>query len=253
MSEGPNAPVPDGASALFTTMLTMTPEALTQALLGDPARTAPLVRAAAEVGLAEGQVRLGRMLLEGEGLPKDQTAAFRWFYAAAQQDDVEAWNMLGRCFENGWGVAADVPQAAHWFAKAAEAGDAWAQYNLGHLYLNGQGVARDPQAAVAWYRAASDQGHARAMNLMGRCCEHGWGIAQDTAEAAGWYRLSAEAGYFRGQFNHASVLIGEGRRDEARVWLQMAIDQAPAGSHGLMIDVGEKAWGLELTAPAVRR
>jgi uncharacterized protein len=250
VSEGPYAPAPDGASALVTAMLTMTPQALAQALSGDLARTAPLVQAAAEVGLAEGQVRLGRMLLEGEGLPKDQSAAFRWFYAAAQQDNVEAWNMLGRCFENGWGVQPDFAQAAHWFARAAGAGEPWAQYNLGHLYLNGQGVARDPQAAVAWYRAASGQGHARAMNLMGRCCEHGWGIAQDPAEAARWYRLSAEGGYFRGQFNHASMLMTEGRRDEARVWLLAAIARAPGASRALMLDVGAEAWGLDLAAPS---
>jgi hypothetical protein len=241
---------PDAASALFTVLLTLTPDALEQALSAEPEKAAPLVRAAAEVGLAEGQVRLGRMLLEGVGLPQDQQAAFRWFHRAAEQGHVEAWNMLGRCLENGWGVVRDLAQAAPWFAKAAEAGDAWAQYNLGHLYLNGQGVDRDPVAAVAWYRTASAQGHARAMNLMGRCCEQGWGAPQDPKAAAGWYRLSAEGGYFRGQFNHASVLIAQGRRDEARTWLRAAIDQAPAASRSLMIQVGASAWGLDGIAPA---
>jgi uncharacterized protein len=250
VSEALGAAAPNGASALFTVLLTMTPQARAAALAADPARAAPLVQAAAEVGLAEGQVRLGRMLLEGEGLPKDEQAAFRWFWLAAKQDNVEAWNMLGRCLENGWGVGRDVAEAARWFTKAAEAGDAWAQYNLGHLYLNGQGVTRDPQTAVAWYRAAGAQGHARAMNLLGRCCEHGWGVARDPAAAAEWYRLSAEGGYFRGQYNHASVLAAAGLRDEARAWLQAAIGQAPPASRGLMIEAAAKSLGIEGVAPA---
>ncbi|THD58516.1 tetratricopeptide repeat protein [Phenylobacterium sp.] len=251
MSQGPDAPPPNGASALFTALLTLPPAALAEALAADPAEAAPLVQAAAEVGLAEGQLRLGRMLLEGAGLPQDRQAAFRWFHCAAEQGCVEAWNMLGRCLENGWGVAADFAGAAHWFARAADAGDAWAQYNLGHLNLNGQGVRRDPARAVGCYRAAADQGHPRAMNLLGRCCEQGWGVTRDPGEAARWYRLSAEGGYFRGQYNHASLLMAEGRREEARQWLEAAIAQAPAASQGLMRRVGVENWGFtDLAAPA---
>ena len=251
MSQGPNAPPPNGASALFTALLTLPPQALAAALAADPAQAAPLIQAAAEVGLAEGQLRLGRMLLEGIGLPQDRQAAFRWFHCAAEQGDVEAWNMLGRCLESGWGVARDFSQAAHWFAKAAKAGDAWAQYNLGHLYLNGQGVRRDPAAAVGWYRAAADQGHVRAMNLLGRCCEQGWGAPRDAGEAARWYRLSAKGGYFRGQYNHASLLMAEGHRVEARRWLEAAIAQAPRASQALMRKVGAESWGFhDLAQPA---
>jgi hypothetical protein len=87
------------------------------------------------------------------------------------------------------------------------------------------------------------------MNLTGRCCEQGWGSPKDPEAAAHWYRLSAEGGYFRGQFNHASVLIAQGRRDEARTWLLAAIAQAPAASRSLMIVAGVNAWGLDGIAP----
>jgi TPR repeat protein len=226
----PSKPVPDGLGLLGTALLTMTPATLAQALAGDPGRAFPLVQAAAAMGLPAGKVRLGRMLLDGCGGPQDREAAFCWFWSAAGQDDVEAWNMLGRCFENGWGVAVDFDRAAHWFTRAAEAGDAWAQYNLGHLYLNGLGVVRDAEAAAAWYRAASDQGHPRAMNLLGRCHEQGWGVALDHEVAARWYRRSAEGGYFRGQFNHATVLYETGARENAIYWLEQAAGSAPASS-----------------------
>src|SRR6201999_2470820 len=94
-------------------------------------------------------------------------------------------------------------------------------------HLNGTGVARDARTALAWYRRAADQGHVRAMNLVGRCLEQGWGAAADLTEAALWYRRSAEGGYFRGQYNHASMLLREGRRQQAQAWFERAVAGAP--------------------------
>ena len=86
----------------------MSSHELHQLLTGDAAVAARWVRVAAEGGLTEAQVRLGRMLLEGQGVPKDPAAAVRWFRTAARSHDADAMNMLGRCCEYGWGVAADI-------------------------------------------------------------------------------------------------------------------------------------------------
>jgi len=198
------------------------------ALFGDdPRDAAPWVSAAARLGIPEAQIRLARMLLAGEGVEKNETAAFAWFARAAEAGLPEAQNMLGRCCENGWGVAPCATLAAVWYARAAKAGDPWAQYNLGHLLLDGNGVARDPDAAFRWYRRAADQGHSRAMSLVGRCCEEGWGTERDTAEALEWYRRSAEGHYFRGAFNYASVLAAYGWDDDAIRWFDHALTLAP--------------------------
>lgn len=248
----PFAPAtPDAAATLFTTLLTMGPEALHRVLSGEPAQAAPWVRAAAEMGMAEGQMRYGRMLLEGLGVEQDRAAAFGWFLKAAEDGGAEAWNMLGRCHENGWGTPVDFAQAAHWFAKAAEAGDAWAQYNLGHLHLNGAGLPRDAAAAAQCYRSASEQGHARAMNLLGRCYEHGWGVAPNAEAAADWYRRSAEGGYFRGQYNHASVLMAQGRRGEALPWFRRAVAGAAPATRAVMLKAVDD-WGVGLTTEESR-
>jgi TPR repeat protein len=69
---------------------------------------------------------------------------------------------------------------------------------------------------------AAAQGHERAMNLLGRCCEEGWGTPRSASAAADWYRRSAEGGYFRGQYNWASMLLIEGRCEEAALWLARA-------------------------------
>jgi TPR repeat protein len=196
---------------------------------------APWVIAAANSGIVEAQVRLGRMLLAGEGVAKDERAAFARFTRAAETGDIEAHNMLGRCYEGGWGTARNFAKAAEHYAVAAQAGHAWAQYNLGHLYLDGNGVARDVDWAFVLYMRASEQGHIRAMNLVARCYEEGWGAPRDVALARDWYRKSAEGGYFRGAYNYATMLAADGDIADAAQWFKQAIATAPEPTRGNMI------------------
>jgi TPR repeat protein len=193
------------------------------------------VQAAALCGIAQAQLRLGRMLLEGEGMTRDAHAAFACFLCAAEQDNTEGHNMLGRCFENGWGTARDFTAAAHHYRIAAEAGLDWAQYNLGHMLLSGVGVARDPAQAFEFYSRAAAQGHVRAMSLLGRCHEQGWGVTCDPAAARHWYRRSAEGGYFRGAYNYADMIAAEGCTTGALHWFERALATAPEPTRGVMI------------------
>ena len=54
-------------------------------LSGDASTVAPWVRSAAECGSAAAQLRLGRMLLAGQGVERDAAAAFVWFSRAAER------------------------------------------------------------------------------------------------------------------------------------------------------------------------
>lgn len=226
----------ENADAWRVAALTMMePQKLADLLGGDPAGAAPWIAAAARLDIAEAQVRLGRMLLAGEGVEENKPAAFAWFARAADAGNTEAQNMLGRCCEHGWGVPPSAELAAVWYTRAAEAGDAWAQYNLGHLHLDGNGVPRDPDAAFRWYSRAAAQGHPRAMSLVGRCCEEGWGTKSNVAEACDWYRRSAEAGYFRGAFNYASLLAADGFEAEAVHWFARAVSLAPGDKRDTLI------------------
>jgi len=206
-------------------------------LAGDPANAAPWVETAARYGVAEAQLRLGQMLLDGLGAPKDEAAALTWFMRAAKAGAPEAMNMVGRCHENGWGTAVDLPAAADWYRRSAEAGHDWGEYNYANMLFDGRGAALNQVEAVAWYRRAADKGHARAMNLLARCCEEGWGTERDPAAACDWYRRSAEGGYFRAQFNYGSILAAHGRVDEALAWFEKACRGAPPENRRAMIDV----------------
>ena len=94
---------------------------LGEAFRGDEA--ADWLEAAAACGLIEAQLKLGRMLLTGDGMPTDRRAAFACFLSAAGGGNAEARNLLGRCFENGWGTAMDRDAARNCYRAAAEDGD----------------------------------------------------------------------------------------------------------------------------------
>jgi hypothetical protein len=209
----------------------MSSRALHALLEGDPREAADWVRCAAECGLSAAQVRLGRMLLEGAGMPRDEAAALQWFARAAAQQDPEAVNMVGRCYENGWGVPADLKQAAASYGASAEGGHDWGQYNFGNLLFDGRGVPPDRSEALRWYLRAASQGHARAMNLLARCLEEGWGCHRSLEEAVYWYGRSAAAGYFRAQFNYAALLAERGSLAAAGHWFAKAMAGGNADMH----------------------
>jgi TPR repeat protein len=192
-------------------------------LAGEPRKAARIILAAAETGLADAQVMLGQILLEGRGIQRDAGLAVRWFRIARAHGNSMAHNMLGRCLEHGWGCDPNPSLAAAEYRKATEQGLDWGMYNLANLFATGRGVAQDQAQALRLYRQAADLGHAKSMNLVGRYLEEGLVVPTDQAAAWDWYRRSAEAGDFRGQFSYAAVLINQQRWQEARHWLAQAL------------------------------
>lgn len=189
-----------------------------------PARAAQAILLAAGEGVVEAQALLGQILLDGQGIARDQALALRWFGIAAGRGHLMARNMLGRCHEHGWGCAADAVVAAAHYRAAADGGLDWAMYNLANLLATGRGVAVDQPQALALYQRAAESGHAKSMNLLGRYLEEGRECPEDPVCARDWYRRSAEGGDFRGQFSHAAVLADDGRIDEALHWLNQALE-----------------------------
>ena len=127
----------------------MGPEQLARLLSGDQAKAAPWVEAAAQAGLSAAQVRYGRLLLEGAGVTKDQTAAYGWFLHAALSGDGEGQKHGRPLLRERLGASRSIRRRPPCGSNApAEQDHAWARYNLGHLYLDGLGVARDRDRAL---------------------------------------------------------------------------------------------------------
>ncbi|MNN03791.1 putative beta-lactamase HcpC precursor [compost metagenome] len=209
----------------MTFYLRRTEELSPDEMTGNPRLAANLILQAARQGELEAQALLGQILLDGQGIERDQPLALVWFRIAAERGHAMARNMLGRCLEHGWGCAANATEAARHYRIAADAGLDWAMYNLANLHATGRGVAKDETRAVALYQQAAVLGHAKSLNLLGRYYEEGVVVPQDIDLAYDCYRRSAEGGDFRGQFSHAAVLAGQGRLSEAESWLRRALDE----------------------------
>ena len=184
----------------------------------------------AEAGNGEAAERLGILYFMGEGVPKDNAEAFRWYHLAAEQGRLHAQATLALSYETGrgltkekdlreafrlysnvaeqsgeaifqkkvgdfytkgQGVPQDYAQGRNWYRKAAEQGDADAQFTLGILYDEGRGVPQDYVQAVKWYRKAAEQGDADAQAMLGFQYQLGQGVPQDYVQAHMWFNLAA--------------------------------------------------------------
>ncbi|GAA4483282.1 tetratricopeptide repeat protein [Gluconacetobacter asukensis] len=167
-------------------------------------------------GLADAQLALGQILLDGVLLPRDARAALGWFLAAARQGSAMGCNMVGRCCELGWGMAAAPAEALRWYRRAACAGLDWGMYNYATGLSLGWDGPPDHVRALAWFRRAAARGHCKSFNIIGGFYEDGWAVTRDLVQARAWYVRAAEGGDFRGHFNLARFLLAEGEMIRAR-------------------------------------
>ncbi|KAF9190571.1 hypothetical protein BGZ51_008422 [Haplosporangium sp. Z 767] len=134
--------------------------------------------AAANQGVVEARVALGRMYLNGE-LSQDVAMARKCFQMAVKADDgcAEAHFLLGalemqQLGAEGEGAAGEVTQpnykaAFQHYQKAASKGLAEAQYNVGQAYFKGVGVPKNDALAVEYWKMAGQQGFGLAQLSLG--------------------------------------------------------------------------------------
>ncbi|WP_087725338.1 tetratricopeptide repeat protein [Pandoraea sp. PE-S2T-3] len=197
----------------------LTPAQVRDILAGPPETAAAWLAAASQAGHVDAQVVYAQWLLDGRGVTRDAAAALEGFKRAAHAGHGMAANMAGRCYENGWGVPASDEVALYWYRQSARRDEPWGMYNLATLLSLGRGGPQDRGAALEWLQKAAAMGHAKSQNLLGGFHEDGWEVPRDIACAFDWYRKAAEGGDFRGQFNVARLLIGQGAFDQALAWL----------------------------------
>ena len=76
----------------------------------------------------------------------------------AESGDAVAQYVLGLMYDNGQGVPKDDAEAVKWYRLAADQGYALPQFNLGLKYFNGEGVPKDLVQAHAWWNIAGASG-----------------------------------------------------------------------------------------------
>ncbi len=102
------------------------------------------------------------------------------------EGDAMAQNILGRMYMEGSGVPQDFRKALTLFQKAASKGLANAQSNLGVMYASGSGVNQDYKLSITWFKKAADQGFKIAMLNLADMYENGLGTYPDQVEATKW-------------------------------------------------------------------
>ena len=226
------------------------------------------LRALAEQGDAEAQLRLGGMYFAGQAVAEDAAEGVRWWRLAAEQGLLPAQTGLGGRYFNGRGVERDEAEAFRWYRMAAEQGDEevlafmhlsaeqgsmTAQVSLAEMYAEGRGVVRDEMEAVRWrqsvpqappleelidpeiadLRARAEQDDLAAQVSLGDIYDTGEGIAQDAGEAVRWYRRAAERGDVAVQVKFGGMYFaGRGVSEdavEAVRWFRRAIAQPSLG------------------------
>ncbi|KAF9583522.1 hypothetical protein BGW38_009280 [Lunasporangiospora selenospora] len=125
---------------------------------------------AAQCGVPDAQLALGRMYLNGE-LPYNPSKAKLYLQVAAENDratdkaNAETHFMLGS-LEQRMGKP-DVKRAFQHFQKAASKGLPEAQYNVGQSYFVGMGVPKNDALAVEYWKMSAQQGFGLAQLSLG--------------------------------------------------------------------------------------
>ena len=159
-----------------------------------PPGISPALREALAAGAPAAQYELALRLFDGRGLPKDQSAAARWFEQAASLGLAPAQYRLASMLEKGIGVAPDRAAAKSWYLKAAEAGNARAAHNLAVMDAEPTGAEPDYPEAAKWFRRAAELGVRDSQYNLAILYARGLGVELDLRQSWVWFSLAAEQG-----------------------------------------------------------
>lgn len=188
-------------------------------------------RYAAEKGQVGARWKLARMYAEGDGVPRNDYEAFKFFSAVVQQevrpgssDEAyvsDALLALGNYLRTGIpGSPVEAnPAAAHdYFLRAAATyRNADAQYELGRMFLSGEGGTRNVQQAGRWLQLAAEKEHAAAQATLGNLLFQSGKVVRGLAlmTAALERAKPSDVGWIRAMHEEAFALAGESDRRTA--------------------------------------
>lgn len=155
---------------------------------------------AARRGQPIGEYNFGMMLINGEGVRRDEARGRTWLFKAARAGLAQAEYTVGLLYENGQGVAKSQSDAVYWYQLASEQGHSEAQLTLATQYFLGRGVAQDYALAAKWYESAAESGVEPAQYIIASCYEHGDGVPADLERAIYWYTQAGLQGDSAAQY-----------------------------------------------------
>lgn len=206
----------------------------------------------AEDGSAHAQYRMGYLHQTGSGVPKNDDAAYSWYYRVLEHDTdnppentpydpvARAYNNLAVLYSTGGSIGRDCERAYEYYRASARRGLPEGQYGMATM-LTGDACFNDAHddmtvqlMAVQLYQEAASAGLAEAQYKLGVHYCTGRGVEQSHATAAIWWREAATQGYRRAQIRLADrYMQGNGLPQDdvqAYVWLSRAIANTCCGT-----------------------
>lgn len=201
-------------------------------------------RYAAENGQIGARWKLARMYAEGDGVPRDDYEAFKFFQAIAQQDVEpgspeeayvsDALVALGGYAKRGipgTPVKPNLEIAQEYYIRAAATyRHPVAQYEIGKMLLEGQGgMEKNVQQAARWFQLAAEKGHAGAQATLGDLLFKSGRVVRGLAMMTAALERAAQAdrGWIRDMQEEAFAIAGEADR---RTAIALAEDMLVAGN-----------------------
>ncbi|MDE7413321.1 MAG: sel1 repeat family protein [Muribaculaceae bacterium] len=154
----------------------------------------------------EAQYLLGYILLNGIGLNKNHTEAFKWFSRSAEQENMKAQHYLGIMYLYGAGVEKNPKEAEIWLNKSVNQGNEEAEIILAEMYLNGEGVKKNKKKAKEVYTKYAERGDLEAQYKLSQIYEdeavNGPNIYRDLniRKWIHWLEKSADQGHPLAEF-----------------------------------------------------
>lgn len=135
---------------------------------------------------------LGRRLIAGTGVPRDQPTGVAWFQRAADAGSPTAAFNVGVMYDRGFVLERNDEKAVEWYRKAVDGGVAPAKHNLALMLRDGRGAPQNGPKAVELLREAAHQGMTASMYALGDMYEHGGAVLKDPAAALAWFAIANE-------------------------------------------------------------
>lgn len=202
-----------------------------------------LFQKAAAQGVPAAMHNLSVCYINGQGVPADPAAAFRWMKAAAENGFTASYYPLACKYNSGTGTTADLAQALFWARKAAQVSNdqqAAAQDLVRKLESTEdnrrfqQGV-QDYRAgrydeAFSVFKELAEKGLLAAMFNLSVCYGQGAGTTKDPQVAFSWLTKAAEGGYNLAMHNLAvAYATGEGTPKDQQAAFRWMKASAEAG------------------------
>jgi TPR repeat protein len=154
-----------------------------------------VIRSMADQGDTLAKFKLGKVYFNGfAGVRKDNVEAFKWFYRAAEDGNVEAQFTVGMMYMHGKGIQRNYHLAYIWLRRAAKYGLAEAQNTLAFLLESGKGGTKSPSEAIHWYERAANQHHIGAQFNLGLLHYKNRDKPNGSVNAYIWFSLAAKSG-----------------------------------------------------------